>query len=297
MNASFTTLVAVSALALSATGVVALILQHTAMLLRKIEKIEREKDGIESELKRVKYFKDIEDQARFQLAKQASLGDFNPHHQQEHQGESRGQSQQVQLRSAEKKRRATLHRVCLTGGPCGGKSTSLVQIKQNFEQLGYTVLLVPEAATLLMTAGVSPGWNQLAFQISVAKVQMALEEAFTILGRQSGNPCIVVCDRGIMDGKAYLTEQQFEIFLDEMKETVVGLRDRRYDAVLHLATAAKGAEDFYTTANNNTRTEPLEVARQVDDKTLAAWVGSNYHFVIDNSTDFPSKIRRVVDRM
>ena len=43
----------------------------------------------------------------------------------------------------------------LTGGPCGGKSTALAQMRTHFEQKGFTVLCAPEAATLLFTAGAS----------------------------------------------------------------------------------------------------------------------------------------------
>lgn len=33
--------------------------------------------------------------------------------------------------------------------------------------------------------------------------------------------------------------------MDELNMTTVMLRDNRYDAVLHLVTAADGAEEFY----------------------------------------------------
>ena len=44
-------------------------------------------------------------------------------------------------------------RVLLTGGPCAGKTTALAAIKQDLTQLGYKVLVVPEAATLIMKGG------------------------------------------------------------------------------------------------------------------------------------------------
>lgn len=43
------------------------------------------------------------------------------------------------------------------------------------------------------------------------------------------------------------------------------LRDDRYDAILHLVTAACGAENFYTADNNVARSEPLDLAREVMD--------------------------------
>ena len=46
-----------------------------------------------------------------------------------------------------------IYRICLTGGPCAGKTTALVSIAQVLSQLGFRVLQVPEAATMLMKGG------------------------------------------------------------------------------------------------------------------------------------------------
>ena len=44
-------------------------------------------------------------------------------------------------------------RICMTGGPCAGKTTALAKLNLVLTQLGFKVLLVPEAATLLMKGG------------------------------------------------------------------------------------------------------------------------------------------------
>ena len=44
-------------------------------------------------------------------------------------------------------------RILVTGGPCAGKTTALAAIAQDLTQLGYKVLVVPEAATLIMRGG------------------------------------------------------------------------------------------------------------------------------------------------
>jgi hypothetical protein len=72
------------------------------------------------------------------------------------------------------------------------------------------------------------------------------------------------------------------------------LRDNRYDQIIHLVTAANGAEKFYALDNNQTRTEGIEIARQLDKKTGKAWIGHPYIDVIDNCTDFEMKIARVL---
>ena len=73
----------------------------------------------------------------------------------------------------------------------------------------------------------------------------------------------------------------------------VELRDN-YDAVFHLVTAAKGAEEFYTTANNSARTETVEEAAVLDDKLISAWTGHPHLRVIDNTSSFEDKMKKLV---
>lgn len=67
-------------------------------------------------------------------------------------------------------------RICLTGGPCAGKTTALATLSLHLKQLGYRVLLVPEAATILMQGGAmiqTPKMtfsNAVKFQISLMKL-------------------------------------------------------------------------------------------------------------------------------
>ncbi|MBK8156746.1 MAG: hypothetical protein IPK55_12480 [Streptococcus sp.] len=77
---------------------------------------------------------------------------------------------------------------------------------------------------------------------------------------------------------------------------MVQLRDKRYDAVVHLVTAAEGAEQFYNLANE-ARSETPEVARMLDKKTIKAWEGHQNHFIIDNKREggFNAKMRWSVD--
>lgn len=67
-----------------------------------------------------------------------------------------------------------------------------------------------------------------------------------------------------------------------------------YDAVLHMASAANGAEEAYTLANNGARIETVEEAREKDAKTLAAWMGHPHLSIVDNSTGFDEKVARAL---
>lgn len=46
----------------------------------------------------------------------------------------------------------------------------------------------------------------------------------------------------------------------------IHLRDARYDQVVHMMTAANGAEAFYQLDNNPARSEGLELARDLDSR-------------------------------
>ncbi|CAG7823401.1 unnamed protein product [Allacma fusca] len=47
-----------------------------------------------------------------------------------------------------------VYKVVLTGGPCGGKTTGQARLCTFFENLGWKVFRVPEAATILLGGGI-----------------------------------------------------------------------------------------------------------------------------------------------
>ncbi len=83
--------------------------------------------------------------------------------------------------------------------------------------------------------------------------------------------------------------------LEEFNWTVPQLRDQRYEAVVHLVTAAIGAERFYTLENNKARMESRPEAIALDGRLARAWVGHNALHVVENgSGSFEEKIRKTV---
>lgn len=162
---------------------------------------------------------------------------------------------------------------------------------------GFGVYIVPEAATLLFTGGVSPAGNTdaqtLTLQTHLLRTQVALEDAFINVARSTNRPSFILCDRGTCDGRAYMPSDMWRIMLQQNSWDMVSIRDARYDLVVHLVTAAEGAETFYTLENNQTRTESASEAKRVDERTQAAWVGHPHLRIVDNRTDFRQKINRV----
>lgn len=192
-----------------------------------------------------------------------------------------------------------ISKIVITGGPCGGKSTAMSWIQEYFAKIGYTVLFVPETATELITGGVTPQncGSNVDFQKCLAKLQLEKEAVFEKAALSMNcEKVLMVCDRGLMDNKAYMNDAEFALVLEEIRCNAVELRDH-YDAVFHLVTAAKGAEKFYTTANNSARTETVEQAAAMDDKLISAWTGHPHLRIIDNATDFENKMKRLIQEI
>ena len=195
-----------------------------------------------------------------------------------------------------------MKRIVLTGGPCAGKTTALVRVIDHFNSLGFRVFCVPEVPTIYSLAG----WNyltpnrQLYFEgeRAILETQLTLENQFERLASVCKKPVLIVCDRGTMDISAYMSPQEWEDITSQTGVNSNQLRER-YDAVLHLVSAADGAEQYYTTATNSTRYEKadeegLRIARELDKKVIKAWSGHPHLRVINNHDDFERKMQRVI---
>ncbi len=200
------------------------------------------------------------------------------------------------LQMREEKAPVSITKIVITGGPCAGKTTAMSWIRNEFMKRGYTVLFVPETATELITGGVTP-WTcgtSLDFQQCLVLLQHEKEKIFTrAAGSMKAEKVLIVCDRGLMDNKAYMTDLEFAAVMREMNAGEVELRDE-YDAVFHLVTAAKGALEAYTLSNNKARTETPEQAAALDDALIAAWTGHPHLRIIDNSVSFEKKLERLL---
>lgn len=79
-----------------------------------------------------------------------------------------------------------------------------------------------------------------------------------------------------------MPEDEWDLLLKELGLTTLQLRDGRYDCVLHLVTAADGADKFYTIEGHAARSETPEYARELDSRIKKNWVGHPYFHIIDN---------------
>jgi CYTH domain-containing protein/thymidylate kinase len=195
-----------------------------------------------------------------------------------------------------------IKKIVLTGGPCAGKTTALVRIIEHFSSHGFKVFTIPEVPTLFTQAGMNYLTKNKGFfyegEKATLEIQLALEDKFLRMAQECQTPSVIVCDRGAMDISAYMAPEMWADITRAVGTSTPELRDR-YDAVLHLVSAADGAEQYYTTANNAQRYEQMDeeglrIARQLDKKVIHAWTGHPHLRVINNHDDFEAKMRRVL---
>ena len=70
----------------------------------------------------------------------------------------------------------------------------------------------------------------------------------------------------------------------------LNLIEKRYDAIVHMVTAAEGAEEFYN-LSNEARYENAEQARARDKALRECYLGHHQYFMVDNKAkNFEDKI-------
>lgn len=200
-------------------------------------------------------------------------------------------------------------RIALTGGPCAGKSSCLTSIINAGKKEGFDVYAGPETATLLMNCGIRvpetvEGLH--VFQVQIFQTQLRMEDALTAIVADTGRPSIIIFDRGIMDGRAYIPDDVWhkvlrawdsERSIEEIEEELLG----RYDAVIHMVTAADGAPRYYKygftfddLGKPVGRQETPEEAVKLDARMWEVWEGHKRHMRIANPAGgFRDKLRNV----
>lgn len=187
-----------------------------------------------------------------------------------------------------------VYEIVITGGPCAGKTTALSKLDRVFTDRGYKVIIVAETATEVILSGVNPNEvSVIDFQHVIIGRGVNKEKTIREVAKRFKKDVIIFYDRGLLDSKAYMDYKDFIRILKKNRLTEIQARDS-YDAVLHLVTAAIGAEEHYTKQNNNARSESIEEAAILDKITRDAWTGHPHLRVIDNSTNFGDKIDRLI---
>ena len=184
-----------------------------------------------------------------------------------------------------------MQKIVITGGPCAGKTTLIGILGPELVKHGKSVYVLEECATEVLAQGLTPDTcgSVLAFQRHVFDRQLAKEAQLSKLD----DDVIVLLDRGLMDNAGYLPDDELDMLLAEQGMTRADAY-ARYDAVIHLVTAAIGAEEFFSHATNEHRLEGVEEAVRVDEALVRGWSGHPNLQIIDNQGTFEDKLERAV---
>ena len=147
---------------------------------------------------------------------------------------------------------------------------------------------VPETATILFSGGIDRPTSEedaIVLQQLIFSTQVQMEKTFC---KRFPNH-LYFCDRGTLDGAAYLTAELNE-FCTHMGTTLEE-EYGRYDLVIHMQAALPG----FGYKNTEIRIESPQEAMRLDKKLEFIWGGhKNYHFVPNQST-FQEKLNHAVE--
>ncbi len=193
-----------------------------------------------------------------------------------------------------------IKKIVMTGGPAGGKTTLTTRLVKELTARGYRVLIAPEAATELISGfGIKPFGNCLSmydFQFFVVDSQLQKERmAEKAAQLVPEDKVLIICDRGVLDNKAYVSQSEYDRILASFDMTEQDVLDR-YDAVIHLVSSSNGAEYAYS-YNNAARYETLEQAREMEERALLSWQKHPNRVIIGNSYNFDNKIRKAMNEI
>ena len=173
-------------------------------------------------------------------------------------------------------------RIVLTGGPGGGKTTAADLFRR---EIGESVVIVPEAATILFQGGF-PRSREVAAgtfaQTAIFHVQRNLEDVQASLfpGRT------LLCDRGTVDGAAYWPKGDGDFFAAAGTSLAAELKP--YHAVIFFETAAVGGTSIE--GGNPMRNESLEEAIELDGRLRNLWSQHPRFTLVPHNASFFKKI-------
>lgn len=182
-------------------------------------------------------------------------------------------------------------RIVITGGPCAGKTSSKSAILEAVLKAGHIPIFIGETATEVKLSGLDPAADILSvldFQRLLTRLQISKENTYLDELEKSDKKFVIFFDRGVIDNRAYIDDRTWKILLNELNLTEIDIF-KRYDLVLHLVSAAIGAESYYTIANNKARNESLDEAKIQERKNKEAYNGFPYIYYFGNETSFDEK--------
>lgn len=186
-------------------------------------------------------------------------------------------------------------KIAITGGPSSGKTTIIDALVVELKQLGYNVIVSPEMATITINSGILPAGenaiDDITFQQIILMRQLIFEKTCAMAAECMGDKTIILCDRGTLDGYAYVDKDKWEYILESQNQNKLAMLSN-YDAVIYL----EGKEDFFTTENNKARYEKsADEAKMKGEKVLQSYLSHDNLIIVQAKEHFEDKQQNVID--
>ena len=177
------------------------------------------------------------------------------------------------------------YKIVLTGGPCGGKTNSIEFLSQKLTEQNYLVKIVDETANSLLKLGYMPSENisTFDFQNLLFKIQFLNE----YMSESKTN--ILLCDRGLFDGKVYMGNDDFQkiLALNKVKEKEAF---STYDGALYFRSISYEYPDEFSKKRIY---ESPEIGRIRDERCKEIWIDKIVPCNYDNLDGFENKQKMI----
>lgn len=197
-----------------------------------------------------------------------------------------------------------IKKIVFTGGPCAGKTTIINEVSKTLKDDGYYVINVEETATQFIGAMIMPHADRehtLKFQDYVYRLQSVKEKIaeeyaeglaksnLDLIKDKKG--IVIIYDRGIMDNRAYLPHEDYNVLLERHNCNEISTMDK-YDLVIDLVSLATTNPELYVL--DGIRYETVKQAAKLDQATSSAWLLHRNLKVIKPTEKVEEKIQIVL---
>ncbi|MBE6152134.1 MAG: hypothetical protein E7165_02325 [Firmicutes bacterium] len=198
-----------------------------------------------------------------------------------------------------------IKKIAFTGGPCAGKTRVIEKISKILKKDGYYVINVEETAAQIIGTEIVPyndrehtlRFQEYVYRLQSMKEQIAEEYAEGLVRSnldltKDKKGIIIIYDRGIMDNRAYISQEDYENLLNRHDCNEIKTIDK-YDLVINLISLATTNPELYVL--DGIRYEDVDVAAKRDEITSAAWLLHRNLKVIKPTKVFDEKVDIVLE--
>lgn len=179
-------------------------------------------------------------------------------------------------------------RVAITGGPGAGKTALIEAASRIFCE---HVAFLPEAATIVFGGGF-PRYGDLPSRVASQRAIYFIQRELEGLAASNNGFCLVVCDRGTVDGAAYWPGDCRDLWDGVGTEHAVEIQ--RYDAVIHMETPRSQLE---YEGRLGERIESGAEALAIDRRISEVWADHPQVLRIASNSDFMEKVEQGIRKL